>query len=107
MQRNSRNRVRGSAARQASEIHRAELHDAADTAATTDAHAMHRSLLRSVLADSGQERLMMRKRNRRSDQLSATNQVARELLLVTLENCRIDLPTWFAEFIRWHEPNGL
>ena len=34
-------------------------------------------------------------------------QVARERLLVTLENCRIDLPTWFAEFIRWHEPDGL
>ena len=29
------------------------------------------------------------KGNRRSDQLSATNKVARELLLVTLENCRI------------------
>jgi len=28
--------------------------------------------------------------------------VARDLLLVTLENCRIHLPTWFAEFIRWH-----
>jgi hypothetical protein len=39
--------------------------------------------------------------------LSATNQVARELLLVTLENCRIHLPAWFAEFIRWHEPDGL
>ena len=34
-------------------------------------------------------------------------QVAGELLLVTLENCRTDLPTWFAELIRWHEPNGL
>jgi len=33
--------------------------------------------------------------------------VARELLLVTLENCRIHLPAWFAEFIRWHEPDGL
>jgi hypothetical protein len=32
--------------------------------------------------------------------LSATNQVAKQRLLVTLENCRIDLPTWFGEFIR-------
>jgi hypothetical protein len=53
------------------------------------------------------QRLMMRKGNRRSNQLSATNPVARELLVVTLKNCRIHLPTWFAEFIRWHEPNGL
>ena len=68
---------------------------AGDTPASTAVELMHR------------KRLMMRKGNRRSDQLSATNPVARELLLVTLENCRIDLPTWFAEFIRWHEPNGL
>jgi hypothetical protein len=34
-------------------------------------------------------------------------QVARELLLVTLKNCRIHLPTWFAGVIRWHESDGL
>jgi hypothetical protein len=47
------------------------------------------------------------KGNHRSDRLSATNHVARKRLLVTLKNCRIDLPAWFAEFIRWHEPDGL
>jgi hypothetical protein len=34
-------------------------------------------------------------------------QIARELLLVTLVNCRIDLPAWFAELIRWQDPDGL
>jgi len=47
------------------------------------------------------------KGNHRSDRLSATNQIAREALLVTLEGCRIQLPVWFAEFIRWHDPDGL
>jgi hypothetical protein len=78
---------------------------AADTAADTAVRSRHGCLYR--LAHLMYRKwLMMRKGNRRSDQFS-NKSVARQGLSVTLENCRTDLPTWFAELIRWHEPNGL
>jgi len=80
----------------------------AGTPASTVVELMHHSLLRSADFGYGGPRAAYDKGgNRRSERLRTTNQVARELLLVTLENCRIDLPAWFAEFIRWHESDGL
>jgi hypothetical protein len=34
-------------------------------------------------------------------------EVAKEFLLGILENCRIHLPIWFAQFLGKHEPGGL
>ena len=34
-------------------------------------------------------------------------EIAKELLLGILGNCRIHLPIWFAQFLGKHEPGGL
>jgi len=81
---------------------------AGETPTSTVVELMHHSLLRSAdFGYGGPIAAYDEGGNRRSERLSTMNQVAQEGLLVTLENCRIDLPAWFAEFIRWHEPDGL